>query len=181
MASILWAGRENTLIRTTLDDAGDGHRLAGTVLTSRDEVPLEIRYVILTDNTWAPRDVGVHIIGGSSDARLALAADGQGSWTIDKEPLSSFDDCVDLDLGFTPATHTITINRLGLEPGQSSEIRALTIGYPGEPVAASVQSYTRVDEHRYLHATEDTDDRELVLNKDGLAQSYGPWKALADA
>ena len=79
MASILWSGPENTMIRTTLDDAGSGHRLAGTVLTIRDKVPLEIRYVILTDDEWAPRDVGIHILGGEADVRLALAADGKGS------------------------------------------------------------------------------------------------------
>ena len=179
MASILWTGPEDTLNRTTLDAADGGHRLAGTVLTNRDKVPLEIRYVILTDNTWAPRDVGVHILGGESDARLALAADGRGRWTLDKEPLSDFDGCVDIDLGFTPGTKTLALNRLGLEAGESRQIQALWAGYPGEPVVVASQSYRRVDEHRYLHTIAGIEE-ELVLNEDNLAHTYGSWRAVAE-
>ena len=178
MASILWTGPENTLIRTTLDAAGDGHRLAGTVLTKRDKLPLEIRYVILTDNSWAPRDVGVHILGGESDARLALAADGRGNWTLDKKPLDDFDGCVDIDFGFTPGTNTLAINRLGLDIGESRQVQALWIGYPGEPVTVSSQSYTRLDDRRYDYVNPDFKD-EILLNEDGLVESYGPWKTVA--
>lgn len=179
MASILWSGPKNTMIRTTLDDAGSGHRLAGTVLTIRDKVPLEIRYVILTDNEWAPRDVGIHILGGEADVSLALAADGKGSWTLDNEPLTDFDGCLDIDLGFTPATKSITIKRLGLEPGDSRRIKALSVGFPGEPVGANSHSYTRLDEHRYLHIVAGHEE-ELVLNEAGLALAYGPWRAVAE-
>ena len=178
MANILWKGPADTLVRSTLGTTPAGYRMAGTLVTSRAGVPLEIRYVVMTDPEWRARDVGVHILGGEPDARLALAGDGEGTWTLDGNVLPDLAGCLDVVLGFTPAGETLIVNRLGLEVGDWAVVRALSIGFPGDQVEAVDRAFVRLEKDSYL-ITADGAENELRLNADGLAVSYGVWEAVA--
>ncbi len=178
MASILWKGPGNTLDRSTLNTTRRGYRLAGTVLTGRNGIPLEVRYVLMTDPSWQPRDVGIHILGGEPDARLALSGDGEGTWTLDGNELADLSGCLDVALGFSPAALTLVVNRLGTGAADRATTSAVFIGYPGEPVRAVELEISRVDERSYRVGIGGR-ERELRLNSDGLATSYDDWEAVA--
>src|SRR6187399_1328094 len=47
-----------------------------------------------------------------------VARTAKGSWTLDGDDALPSMDCVDLDLGFTPATNLIALRRLDLPVGQ---------------------------------------------------------------
>src|SRR5207247_1457892 len=81
--------------------------------------------------------------------------------------------CLDVDLGFTPATNTLPIRRLGLEPGGAAYIRAAWGLLPDLTVRAAAQRYDRLAERRYRYSsgpfasTLDVDEHGLVLDYPG--------------
>jgi hypothetical protein len=60
---------------------------------------------------------------------------------VDGELVSQLDGCTDVDFGWTPATNTVPIRRLGLEVGQRASITAAWIRFPELDVVASEQWY----------------------------------------
>ena len=180
MEAILWRHpATGTLERCTLGPTASGQRLAGTLVGEHKGAPIEIRYVIQTDTDWRTRDVGVYIVGGQSDARLALKADGAGHWTLDEGALPDLDGALDVDLGFTPATNTLAIKRLDLAVGETGTARAVWIGLPGEEVEAFDQTYERVEADRYQYRA-GSYVNELSVNAGGLVIAYpGEWEMVA--
>jgi uncharacterized protein len=64
-------------------------------------------------------------VRGWLDARfvdLEIARTGTGRWTINGATVPGLEACVDLDLGFTPATNTLQLRRIALADGQSTEV-----------------------------------------------------------
>ena len=167
------------LDRCTVEQVPDGHRIAGTALAVADGAPCEIRYTVLTDPAWRTRTVGVHVSGPGADRRLALAGDGEGGWSVADSPLLDLYGAVDIDFAWTPATNTLPIRRLGLEIGESAEITAALIDFPGHDVSRSVQRYTRTEGTTYHFAAGDF-HAEIRLGPDAVVAEYeGLWTALA--
>ena len=84
---------------------------------------------MVMDAEWRVRSVAVTDHAG--DRRLRLLADGGGAWTTgDGTPLPQLDGCIDVDLVATPFTNTLPIRRLGLEPGESAEIKVAYLPLP---------------------------------------------------
>jgi hypothetical protein len=157
----------------------DGHRIAGTALAVVDGAPCEIRYTVLTDPEWRTRTVGVHVSGQGADRRLALAGDGEGGWSVSDTPLLDLFGAVDIDFAWTPATNTLPIRRLALEIGETAEITAALIDFPGHDVSRSVQRYTRTGEATYLFVSGDF-RAEIRLGPDAVVADYeGLFTALA--
>ena len=53
--------------------------------------------------------------------------------------------CLDIDLGFTPATNMVAIRRLGLRVGQEAEAPAAWLNYKTMRLATLAQKYLRID------------------------------------
>jgi hypothetical protein len=181
MASIMWRRIDrSSLERCVLETTATGHRLAGTVLTVVESVPYEIRYTVIVDAAWRTTTVGVNVQGTGNDRTLALTADGSGGWTVGDAPLPELSGIVDVDFGWTPATNTLPIRRLGLEVGQSAEIVAAWFGFPERDLDVSPQTYERLAERRYRFRSGDF-QTDLTVNEHGLVTAYpGGWVAEAE-
>jgi hypothetical protein len=73
--------------------------------------PYVARYKLRVDAGWRARAVGVELENGGRTS-LSLSSDGAGHWTREGEPLSDLDNCVDVDLEWSPSTNTLPIRRL---------------------------------------------------------------------
>src|SRR5215217_7321430 len=102
--------------------------------------PFRIGYEIRCDGRWRGREVRV-AAPDSELPVLELLADGEGQWKRGGEPLPELDGWIDLDISATPFTNTLPIRRLGLEPGQSEELRVAYIRVPELLVGPERQSY----------------------------------------
>lgn len=58
---------------------------------------------------------------------------------------------MDVDLGVTPLTNALPINRLGLSEGAGTEIRAAWVRFPVLSVEASPQGYERLGRSLYRY------------------------------
>ncbi|WP_343712585.1 putative glycolipid-binding domain-containing protein [Inquilinus sp.] len=140
-----------------------------------------LSYTMVMDSEWRVRSVAMTDHAG--DRRLRLIADGGGAWTTgDGTPLPQLDGCIDIDLVATPFTNTLPIRRLGLEPGESAEIRVAYLPLPDLVPFATSQRYTHLALRRWRFESLDgsgftaeisTDANELVLDYPGLYRRVG--------
>ena len=171
---ILWKRIDGTgLERCVIEATGDGHRVAGTVLLSEREGPVEIRYTILLDPAWQTKTVGAHVQGPGSDRRLALNTDGSSHWATGADPILDLYGAVDVSLSWTPATAMIAIRRLDLAEGEQAETAAVRIDYPGRDIRRIAPRYARATANDYRFesggVTVDvvTDDEGVVIDHGG--------------
>src|SRR2546427_13199773 len=140
--TILWHDRETLgAERCTLSSLESGFRLAGSALCPVDGVPLQVAYIVDVDAGWHTRQAVVHVDMPHTVADLALRADGAGTWWDQGEALSSVAGCLDVDLRITPATNTLPIRRLRLQPGDAADIVVAWVAFPSLTIVRSDQRY----------------------------------------
>lgn len=91
--------------------------------------------------------------------------------------------CMELDLGFTPATNLLPLRRLNLGVGQMAEVRSAWIEWPAADLRPLVQQYRResVTSYRYEAQLPGGDVFSTVLRVDpfGWVVEYGGlWQAV---
>jgi hypothetical protein len=161
------------LERCTLEPTPSGFRIAGTTLLVVEDEPYEIRYSILVDSEWVVSTVGAHVQGPGSDRRLALASDGNGSWSVTEEPVADLSGAVDVDLSWTPSAHTASIKRLDLDVGEAADTTAVSIGFPSHEIALKAHRYQRIALRRYRFSSGayqtdlEVDEHEMIVTQPG--------------
>lgn len=158
-----------------------GVEITGTVLIAEDGVPLRVDYSVQCTEGWSTRQVSVLQSYNGEVRALRLDHDGAGSWTRDGEPASDLEGCTDIDLGVSPSTNALPVNRLGLKVGESGSIRAAWVKFPSLEVDAAGQGYERLGERQYRYSNLDGDFRAVIEVDDlGLPIDYGViWRRIA--
>jgi hypothetical protein len=180
VSSILWRRIDGLgLERCIIEPIGDGWRIAGTALLIADDAPTEVRYSIQTDLAWLTSSVGAHVQSPLGDRRMALKADGSGTWFSDGQPLIDLFGALDIDMAWTPATNTLPIRRLDLAVGEEAAVTAAWIGFPEHTVARLEQRYLRLDATTYRYTTGEF-SVDLDVDELGRVIRYpGVWEAVA--
>jgi hypothetical protein len=196
---ILWRSAEQeSLERFTGTRTPDGWRLTGLAVLPLDGEPAQIAYRVDLDGRWRTRRAEVAIERQGGSRRIALAADGEGAWSVDDDgadasaetstgasagvEAGSLSGCVDVDLGFTPATNTLPIRRFvadGLAVGETRSARVAWLTFPELEVRPDEQSYTRLAPDRWEFRSGDFTS-ELVVDPEGYVLRYGDdlWTAV---
>ena len=181
LASVLWRRTDpsgNDAV--TLRRSADGWELAGVALFTDERGPCRLEYSVACDDRWRTRRCTVTGSVGRTPVQLAIAA-LEGRWTLDGRHQPAVEGCVDLDLAFTPATNTLPIRRLGLEVGQSADVRAAWLPWPPDGLQPLEQQYRRIRPEVYRYQSDGGRFvRDLVTHSSGLVTSYpGLWEAEA--
>jgi hypothetical protein len=163
-----------------LDETGDGWALRGSVTLPIDGDPARIEYEVLADQRWATRGATALVTRGDTTERLGLEVT-EGGWRVNGVPRPDLARCIDLDLGWTPATNTLPINRLALDVGEAATIEAAWLRFPELTVAANRQTYTRLGESSWRYQSGPY-DFVLETTSEGIVSRYGDdlWRADAE-
>lgn len=176
MTAVLWQASDGGSELCLLERFGGGWRVGGTVLTHAADQPIEIRYDVTVDSTWATTGVAVDVAAAGSPPRALTEL--SALWPGTKRP-PEYRDCVDVDLSFTPATNTLPVRRLSLGIGEEVEIEVAWLVWPELALRAVRQRYARLSEYRYRY-TQDDFVAEIVVDDEGLVLEYeGLWRAIA--
>lgn len=156
----------------------DGWQLAGTALLLVDGHPSQVHYEVTCDKLWYTRKVEVAVELESTQQSLRLTVDQAQRWWLAGQELESLRGCLDIDLGFTPATNTLPIRRLKLGVGLKAKVAAVWVKFPTLEIKLLPQSYTRLAEHRYRYESGGgTFVAELDVDEVGLVTHYpGGWQ-----
>ena len=155
-------------------------RLVGQVVFREQSTPYALSYAVTCDQAW--RTTAGEVRGRVGDRAFALSiiVDSQRQWLVDGVARPALAGCVDLDLGFTPATNTLSIRRLMLEVGGAAEVTTAWLDFPNAGVQPLPQVYRRTGERVYDYAAPTHGfTSTLQVNEHGLITRYPPlWEAV---
>ncbi len=179
-ASILWQrldlpGHE----AARLDALDAGWSLAGTAVFAFDQAPCKLDYRIHCDAAWLTTSAQVQGYVGDREVTLHVAVEEGRRWRLNGADCPSVAGCLDLDLGFSPATNLLPIRRLQLGVGASAEVRAAWLPFPALAFELLPQVYRREGETAYRYESRGgAFVRTLEVNAAGFVTSYpGLWRA----
>lgn len=116
---------------------------------------------------------------GERSVDVTLHRNG-GCWDVCGVPVQGdITGLCDVDLGFTPATNTNAMRRLGLNVGEEADVTALWLDVDNWAVKPLRQIYRRLARDRFEYTSPDHDYRTvLTLNAAGLVTDYPDlWSA----
>ena len=165
--------------RCSITFADDGTGFAGTAVLAVGDEPSQIDWTARTDAGGRTRSAHAAITMPAGTRRLTLAVDDQQRWRVDGHDARHLDGCVDVDLGWTPATNTLPIRRLALAPGASATIEAAWVRFPELDVVRNDQTYTRLADDRWRYASGNFEAELEVDPVTGVVRRYGEdlWRA----
>ncbi|HIK14689.1 MAG TPA: putative glycolipid-binding domain-containing protein [Leptolyngbyaceae cyanobacterium M33_DOE_097] len=129
-----------------------GWQLSGTAIFLFDQKPCLLSYEVNTNSEWETCTASVSGYVGKSIVALTIARTPNNHWSLNNTAVSAAADCIDLDLGFTPATNLVAIRRLSLAIGARSSAPAAWLEFPDFTLKQLEQHYHRIAHDRYEYA-----------------------------
>ncbi|MBD2070535.1 putative glycolipid-binding domain-containing protein [Leptolyngbya sp. FACHB-671] len=134
-----------------------GWQLSGTAIFLFEQMPCLLAYEVSVNNSWQTCAASVSGFVGQSDVALAIAPTSNGHWSINGIEFQEAAGCMDLDLGFTPATNLIAIRRMALRVEEQSQAPAAWLDFLDFKLKQLEQYYRRVSSYEYEYAAPDVD------------------------
>lgn len=181
VASTLWGLDEHdSRDHAQLFELPDGARLAGMAVLTVEDRPISIDYCVEIDADWRTLGATIEVRSGSARPRRIEAIADDGHWRFDGAIDTEFDGCLDIDLGWTPATNLLPIRRHALAIGESVDLDAAWLRFPEFTFERSSQRYTRLDHSTWRYESGDF-ARDLTVDRHGFVTAYGDdlWRAIA--
>ncbi len=162
--------------------AADAVTIAGTVLAAEQDAPLRLDYAVDCDAAWRTRRATLDFAYAGARTTKVLEHDGAGGWRIDGRPAAALAGCTDVDIGLTPSTNAVAINRLRLAAGETGAAKAAWVRFPALEIVAAEQSYQRIDDRHYRYRNADSGFEAVVeVDEDGLPIDYADiWRRIAE-
>lgn len=153
--------------------------LESTTLLVHRDLPARIEYTIETNARSETERVGIELSAGGHRDTITLEK-GDGGWVVNGLLRPDLERCIDVDLGWTPATNLLPLRRHSIEVGESMMTAAALVRYPELDVVHSDQTYTRLD-GRLVRYQSGTFEADLTVTPDGIVTKYGDSIWTADA
>lgn len=135
--------------------SSNGWRLSGTSIFLFEQMPCMLAYEVNINADWQTHLANISGYVGKSAITLTLCPTTNGWWSINGVEIREAAGCVDLDLGFTPATNLIAIRRLSLEIGEQAQAPAAWLSFPEFKLEQLQQQYRRLSDFEYDYASLD--------------------------
>jgi hypothetical protein len=173
-ATFIWRRlHEPGLDSCRLLKGADGWRLAGTAVFLHSGRPCHFHYEVVTDTSWHTREAKVAGYLGTRSVDMQIAGDGKGCWTIANKTRPALAGCLDVDLGFTPATNLVAIRRLALKVGQHADAPAAYLAFPEMRFSVLSQTYHRSGRTSYDYEAPDVGYKgRLAVSALGAVMHY---------
>ncbi len=159
----------------------DGWRLSGMAVFSLDGRPCALRYEVDADARWSSRSARIRGWYGTERVDVAIIAAPGGRWHLSGAEQPAVSGCVDVDLGFTPATNLLQLRRVALDIGQAADVPVAWLAFPELTLERLEQWYRRRDQDTYDYQAPSVPYEGLLrVNEVGFVTLYpGFWEAEA--
>ncbi|MQA92817.1 MAG: hypothetical protein GEU90_21775 [Gemmatimonas sp.] len=175
LGDVLWTRRDQVAFEHyRVTELPDFFAIQGCVLTTLEDRPYRVDYVVQCDPDWKTRAVHVQTNHGQTARRLELERDDSSRWTRDGERMPEFDGLLDIDLAITPSTNLLPIRRLDLGIGAGAAVEAVWIQFPDFEAERLPQSYRRTGDGTYRYESGGGGfAAELEVDDQGIVTRYG--------
>lgn len=120
-----------------------GWVLQGNAVLMDAGQPCSVAYEVRVDSTWATRNATITGFHGRKEIEMRIRRSSAGQWRVDEAIQNAVAGCVDVDLGFTPATNMLAVRRLELAIGGQAEAPAAWLALPNTKLRVLPQTYRR--------------------------------------
>lgn len=159
-----------------------GWKLRGMAVFSESGQPCNFAYEVLVDLHWKTRSARLTGFCGKKEIDMRIRRTADGNWRVGTEMQHAVADCIDIDLGFTPATNMLAIRRLNLSIGESAEAPAAWLALPSLTLKVLPQTYLRSAELEYEYEAPSVGYKErLQVSKLGAVERYPRLFEIASA
>ena len=121
-----------------------GWLLSGAAVFLEARHACHFHYQVRADRGFRCRSAKVSGYLGRSAVDIRIRSAGSGRWRVDGEVRSDLDGCLDIDLGFTPATNLLVLRRLALAVGEQADAPAAYLSFPRMRFIRLPQHYRRI-------------------------------------
>lgn len=152
--------------------------LAGAAIFVEDRRPCRLDYQVICDTAWNTVHGKVTGWVGDMTVELEFEADTTRHWRLNETECVAVAGCIDVDLGFTPATNLLAIRRLQLPIGKEADVRAAWLRLPTFTLEPLEQTYRRAGAESYRYETlAGKFAKDLTVNEAGFVTHYpGFWE-----
>lgn len=152
---------------------GNGWNLRGMAVFRESGHPCNVAYEVLIDPQWKTRSARLTGFHGQREIDLCIRRMTDGSWRVGLETQHAVAHCVDIDLGFTPATNLLAIRRLKLSVGEQAEAPAAWLALPSLKLSVLPQTYLRSTKLEYEYEAPSVGYKgRLRVSKLGVVEEY---------
>lgn len=155
----------------------DSWRLSGSAVFDHRGKACVLAYAVDCDTAWRTLAATVRGSVGREELALDIERTPDGNWTLNGDEQPEARGCIDLDLGFTPATNLLAIRRLALSDGVETPARAAYYLEFSSKLGLLEQVYRRIaaDKLRYRSPAHGY-DATLTVSEIGFVTDYpGLW------
>ena len=172
MPAIIWRSQIGAEVQIcSVKEKPNQREIIGVVFSELDGQPLDVSFVITTDPEWFTQKVTVQQDYNGRHQVLELTVDGERRWYKNGLEDPGLRGCVYVDLGITPATNSLQIKQLRLEPGKSETVLAAWVRFPALTVEKASQRYSQLGGNRVEYQN-GSYAAELALDEDGFIVRY---------
>jgi uncharacterized protein len=152
--------------------------LSGTAVFANAGQPCRLEYFIACSSSWQTLRSRVTGWMGRQYVRLDVLVDPAHRWRMNGRECAEVAGCIDLDLGFSPATNLLPNRRLGLSAGEAVDVTAAWLRVPELSLEPLAQNYRRLDDRVYRYESSTPGfAADLEVNPAGLVVRYpGLWE-----
>ena len=155
----------------------DGWRLEGTAVFAHGRGPARLSYWVDCAPDWRTCRAGVVGWVGDHPCDLDVTRSETGLWRLDGEAVGGLEACLDLDLGFTPATNFLQLQRCGLGIGETADFPVAWVDVPDPSLTSLPQRYEKRSAATYWYESPQGPYSALLEIADsGFVRTYpGLW------
>lgn len=178
-ASILWRRLDTPgHDACRLEPVEGGWRLDGAAAFLHEGAPARLAYRLTCDPSWQTREGAVHGWVGAQAVDCVVLRTTEGAWTMNGVLMPQVHGCLDLDLGFTPATNLSQLRRIALEEGQAADVSVAWLDLPAGTLSVLHQRYERRAGSGYWYEAPRFDYAALLdVDSVGFVRHYpGLWE-----
>ena len=142
-------------------------------------MPAWLTYQLACDAAWRTEHGEIRGWLGGQLVAFRVVRTTEGVWTLNGAVVPGLGNCLDLDLGFTPATNLLQIRRTALAEGQAADVPVAWLDVSAGTLDVLPQRYERRSETTYWYEAPRFDYAGLLeVDPVGFIQRYpGLWQA----
>jgi uncharacterized protein len=154
--------------------------LEGTVVVLDQGIPCRMEYALVCDAEWRTLWARVNGWKGLTPVAHRVSRSPAGRWRHNGIEQPHLDQCIDVDLGFTPSTNLLPIRRLDLAVGGSAKVSAAWLKFPEFSLNRLDQVYHREADQRYRYESGGGRfSAMLEVDEVGMVRRYGDiWETV---
>jgi hypothetical protein len=151
----------------------DGWRISGAAVFMEARHVCQLQYDVTADAAFRTKSATVTGFVGKNQVDVRIRSIGKERWRVNGKVHADITGCLDVDLGFTPATNLLVLRRLALKVGQQADAPAAYLAFPRMQVVVLPQRYERISRNEYAYESPTAGYRDtLQVSSQGAVIRY---------